>query len=567
MLVVGNGQELSSTDVPESVDLVKEEVASLEGVHPLDFPARSGELQPGMVVLDVDGLCIPSFEQLHVLVVDHRRLEHVRLVVILAISFLLHRQRRQVFATDRQFDLFVPVHPPYLALQNVRRWGQNLVDLHGGDGDIAVGLLVLESDDITGLDVSLLPLRVRVGHEELGLEWGWLLASVQKETLLGGELVRGLTEDVEEEGRGALLGLDVEEILEVDHAPGVDLAKGWLDGEPTVLCGLTEVHLAAPVLLRHDTHVHGEVTVAEQVLELHRLPVSELVADLEALLVPVVVVLAPLALDCPLDVLVNHSELVLQVLKQLLVHVRVVCPSSLGAGGLARRLVQCLLDLCTERLQLSDFVVDFATLLDLDAEEALLEEICGILGQAVVLGDDLHALVRHSIRVEEALVLEVRGGQRANFLPCASPGLRQVDGRCSFEGSGLALLLYVAVPHVLLVGQADDVSDSQLSVSLPFSHHQVALRRRRQALDLLCESLWVGEVEVTHLWLFISASNLWGSDHLRHALRCLHLRYKVGLLGGRSLEHLALADTADLRLGCAGSWLLLHLRNLSLLGS
>lgn len=172
------------------------------------------------------------------------------------------------------------MHPPDLALQKVRRWGQDLVDLHGGHRDIAVGLLVPESDDVTGLDVLLLPLRVHVGHEELGLEWCWLLAGVQEETLLGGELVGGLAEDVEVEWGGALLGLDVEEILEVDDASWVHLAEGGLDGEPAVLRGLTEVHLAASVLLGHDAHVHGEVAVAEQVLELHRLPVGELVANL-----------------------------------------------------------------------------------------------------------------------------------------------------------------------------------------------------------------------------------------------------------------------------------------------
>lgn len=53
-----------------------------------------------MVVLDVYGLGIPTFEHLYVLVVDHGRLEHVRLVVILAVGRLLRRQRRQVLAAD-----------------------------------------------------------------------------------------------------------------------------------------------------------------------------------------------------------------------------------------------------------------------------------------------------------------------------------------------------------------------------------------------------------------------------------------------------------------------------------
>lgn len=48
-------------------------------------------------------------------------------------------------------------------------------------------------------------------------------------------------------------------------------------------------------------------------------------------------------------------------------------------------------------LQLSYFVVDFTVLLDFDPEEALLKEICCVLRQAVVLGNNLYALVCYSI--------------------------------------------------------------------------------------------------------------------------------------------------------------------------
>lgn len=116
-------------------------------------------------MLDVNSLAIPAFENLYIFVVDKRRLKEVALVVVLAISLLLHGERGQMFAANRHLDLLVPIHSSDLALQKVRGRRHNFVNLNGCDCGVAVCLLVFKSDDISRLDELLLSLFIDVRHE------------------------------------------------------------------------------------------------------------------------------------------------------------------------------------------------------------------------------------------------------------------------------------------------------------------------------------------------------------------------------------------------------------------
>jgi hypothetical protein len=117
------------------------------------------------------------------------------------------------------------------------------------------------------------------------------LTCIQDEAFLGGKLIRRLSEDMVEERSGCLQRLDVEEVLKVYDTTRVGPAKSGFNGKPTVLVGLAHIHLTAAVLLGHHIHVHGEILLTEQVLELHRLSIREFMAYLEALLVYVVIIL------------------------------------------------------------------------------------------------------------------------------------------------------------------------------------------------------------------------------------------------------------------------------------
>jgi hypothetical protein len=91
LLVIGDGKIFSCAYMPESIDLIEDEISTFECIDSLDFPARACELKPLIVVLDVNSLAIPSLKNLNVFVIDYSWLEWEALIVILAISLLLHR--------------------------------------------------------------------------------------------------------------------------------------------------------------------------------------------------------------------------------------------------------------------------------------------------------------------------------------------------------------------------------------------------------------------------------------------------------------------------------------------
>lgn len=104
------------------------------------------------------------------------------------------------------------------------------------------------------------------------------MACVQDERLLVVVLLVRVLENVKEEWRLLVEGLDAEEVVEVHNLADLASGRSWLEREPALLSGLAQVHLAAAVLQGHLLEVEGEVVAAEQVLELYRLSVSDLLA-------------------------------------------------------------------------------------------------------------------------------------------------------------------------------------------------------------------------------------------------------------------------------------------------
>jgi hypothetical protein len=258
-----------------------------------------------------------------------------------------------------------------------------------------------QSDHVARLDVRLCLIIILVGHEQLGSEHRCFLARVQDERLLVIVLLVRVLENVKEERRLVVEGLDAEEVVEVHNLADLAGGRSWLEREPALLSGLAQVHLAAAVLQRHLLEVEGEVVAAEQVLELHRLPVSDLLAQLQLLIVLIVLLLVLLEQQHLRDVLVNLLYLLLDFDQRRLAHL-------LFASLLLDELLEALrrLLLLFEQLPLPQ--IGAAVLLDFDSEEALFEAIAAVLAQVIHLWDHFDALIGDAIRVEHAFVDEVR---------------------------------------------------------------------------------------------------------------------------------------------------------------
>lgn len=217
---------------------------------------------------------------------------------------------------------------------------------------------MLDPYHIARLNVFFLLFRILERHEYLGFETRSSLRGIEQEILIIRELINWLLKNVKVEWRLACMTFDVEEVLIVDHLPSFDEVESWLNSEPRVYSRLRQVHLTAPIFLRHFLKVDIEILSTEDMLELDRLSVSDLFSNLEALLVFVVVILCDLLGIIFINGLLKLIDIGFEILHDLLVDI--VLTSTLFNGF-------CELDLQLSELfsQLMTFGVDVTPLLDL----------------------------------------------------------------------------------------------------------------------------------------------------------------------------------------------------------
>jgi len=110
-MVVGDAQVLAGSYVSNPDDLLEHDVATLERVDSLDLPARVGEEQALLLLLDVDALLISALQLFHVLIVDQGVLE---LLVAHNLLFFRVCQLRPIDSSLWPLDFLPDVHSPNL---------------------------------------------------------------------------------------------------------------------------------------------------------------------------------------------------------------------------------------------------------------------------------------------------------------------------------------------------------------------------------------------------------------------------------------------------------------------
>lgn len=113
--------------MPQSINLIKDTVSSLECVNSLDLPARVGEAEPGRFGLNIHTLERLSLQLFDVLVINIHILKLECLVVIIYLKFLLGCESGDIFATLDLLNFFAPIHSLDLASQKVGHWRQYLI--------------------------------------------------------------------------------------------------------------------------------------------------------------------------------------------------------------------------------------------------------------------------------------------------------------------------------------------------------------------------------------------------------------------------------------------------------
>lgn len=228
-------------------------------------------------------------------------------------------------------------------------------------------------------------------------------------------------------------------------------------------------------------------------LELHRLPVSDLLAQLQLLIVLIVLLLVLLEQQHLRDVLVNLLYLLLDFDQRRLAHL-------LFASLLLDELLEALrrLLLLFEQLPLPQ--IGAAVLLDFDSEEALFEAIAAILAQVVHLWDHFDALIGDAIRVERAFVDEVRlrKAPQSSCLLLASEAHVLLH---RLQGSVVVLLSQVCEVDLLSIGEEDHVAHSQLALLLSYLHLPVLRRVRCELLHVLMELARIRRAQCEQLYL------------------------------------------------------------------
>jgi hypothetical protein len=214
-----------------------------------------------------------------------------------------------------------------------------------------------------------------VRHEKLSFKTTWFLRSVQHERFGNIELILRLFVNMEEEGRGRGHRLDLKVVLVVNDSSCLCHFKSWLEGEPGEICGFREKHLAASKLLGHDLHVECKILATEDMPELYGLSICDLVSDLQALFIVVVLVRFLFQSLAHFNVLFKDTHFLLQV-GQLLLVIQCI----LITCEVCNDLVYLVFDLVSCFLKLTNMVVYLAVLLYFYPEKALFEEVGGIMG-------------------------------------------------------------------------------------------------------------------------------------------------------------------------------------------
>lgn len=186
-------------------------------------------------------------------------------------------------------------------------------------------------------------------------------------------------------------------------------------------------------------------------LELNALAEGDLLAQLQLLVVLVVLLLVLLQAGYLRQLLVQQLQLLLDFDEGGLAHL-------LLAALFLYELLEPQVGLFLLLGELSLPLVRAAVLLDLDPEEALLEAVRAILTQLVHLRNDLDALVRHAVRVQHPLVGEV-GLREAPQLPhLLLPG-KAHSVLHGLQRVVVALLPQLRLVDLFLVGDKDDVAN------------------------------------------------------------------------------------------------------------